>query len=301
MAGLGTKIGSQFTLRSLMNGSTTIGGNTYTAWYFAEQSAASAGRGFMGDRQMPSVHLECIEGQQVSIDFKNESPFPHTVHLHGLDVAQRFDGVPATSPTVTSGQSYEYRFKAPHAGTYHYHCHVDTLLHYARGMLGTVIVRPPGGSTNLAWAGGPTFDEEVLWQLQTVDTSWFSQFTSGPATARFRPDGFLLNGLETPAAQADPFSKVVIAQGQRAYVRVLNAAYNWARVSLGGLAFDVVASDGRPMRSVLRTRSFDLGPGERYDLLLEGVAPGSYAGRIDYLNDYDGSVLGSVETLVEIL
>lgn len=301
MAGLGTNVTTAFTLRSLMNGSVTLGGNAYGSWYFTDEGTNPVGSGFMGNRQMPSVHLECIEGRQTSILYRNAGFMPHTIHPHGLDVSQRADGVPSTSLTVTPGASYEYRFRAPHAGTYHYHCHVDTPIHYARGMFGTVIVRPPNGATNVAWAGGPTFDEEVLWQLQSVDTSWMTQFGTSAATARFRPDVFLLNGFETAAATADPYSKVVIGVGQRAYVRVLNAAFNWARVTLGGLAFDVVATDGRPMRSVVQTRALEIGPGERYDLLLEGVTPGAHVARIEYLDEYSGGVRGSVETAVEVV
>lgn len=301
MAGLGTHIGTSFALRSLMNGSVTLGGNAYTAWFFTDEGAGAYGRGFMGDRQMPSVHLECIEGRQTSILYRNAGFMPHTIHLHGLDVSQRADGVPSTSTTVTPGQSYEYRFRAPHAGTYHYHCHVDTPIHYARGMIGTVIVRPPNAATNLAWAGGPTFDEEVLWQLQSVDTAWMTQFGTSNLTARFHPNAFLLNGRETPEAMTDAYSKVVIAVGQRAYVRVLNASFNWARVTLGGLPFDVVATDGRPMRAQVQTRVLELGPGERYDLLLQGTAPGSHVARIEYLDEYSGGVHGAVETAVEIV
>lgn len=301
MAGLGNQSSTHFALRSLMNGHTRIGGSDYVSWFFGHQSSAAHGRGFMGDRQMPSVHLECVEGEDITIAFKNESMMPHTIHLHGVDVHQRADGVPGTSVNVYPGGTYDYKFRAPHAGTYHYHCHHDTLLHYARGMHGALIVRPPGGAAGTAWAGGPAFDEEVLWQLQSADTTWFSQWVSGPATARFRPDGFLLNGLETADALSDTFSKVVIQRGQRAYIRVLNAAYNWARVSLGGLPFDVVATDGRPMRENLRTRQLELGPGERYDLLLEGTTVGSHLARIDYLNEYDGTVHGSVQTRIEIV
>ncbi len=301
MAGLGNDIRANFALRSLMNGRTSIGGTDYTSWLFGDQGSAPQARGFMGDRQMPSVHLECVEGDDITIAFKNESQMPHTIHLHGVDVHQRADGVPATSVNVFPGGTYDYKFRAPHAGTYHYHCHHDTLIHYARGMHGALIVRPPGGSTNTAWSGGPSFDEEVLWQLQSADTSWFSQWVSGPATARFRPDGFLLNGLDGAAALDDTFSRASIQRGQRAYIRVLNAAYNWARVTLGGLPFDVVASEGRPMRANLRTRQLELGPGERYDLLFEGLEVGSHRARIEYLNEYDGTVHGSVETRIDIV
>ncbi|MCP3916423.1 MAG: multicopper oxidase domain-containing protein [bacterium] len=300
MAGLGRNVGTDFSIRALMNGRARIGGNDLVVWFFAP-SGTGAGRGFMDDRQMPSTHIECIEGQMTVLNFENTSGMPHTVHLHGLDVAQRYDGVPVTSTTVFPGQSYEYRFRAPHAGTYHYHCHVDTVLHYARGMFGTVIVRPPDGSTDKAWEGGPEFEEEVLWQLQTVDSTWFNVNHSGPQTARFRPDAFLINGLESADASVDPFTRVVVAQGQRAYIRVSNAAYNWGRVWLGGLPFEVVASDGRPMRSVVSTRVLDLGPGERYDLLLKVDQPGSHIARVEYLDDYGQGILGTAETMIEIV
>ncbi len=300
MAGLGQNIGNNFTLFASMSGTIQVGGNPYIAWLFTDANGTTGG-GFMGDRDLPSTHLECIEGQQVSLLFNNYSGMDHTIHLHGLDVDQANDGVPTTSFAVPPMGSATYQFTAPHAGTYHYHCHVDTLVHYARGMFGTIIVRPPSGATNIAWAGGPAFDEEVLWQLSTIDTSWMYLMSSGTATARFNPDGFLLNGLETAAAKADTFSRVVIQQGQTAYIRVMNAAYQWARVRIGGLAFQVAATDGRPMLTTPSVTEWELGPGERYDLLLSGLAAGTWEATIEYLDDHTGGVLGVVKTDVVVV
>lgn len=300
MAGLGQNVGTSFSLRSRMNGTLVVAGRSYTAWYFSDGSGMF-GRGFMGDRDVPSAHIEPIEGQLISVDFFNQSMMPHTIHFHGLDVDQQNDGVPSTSFEVPPMGSYTYRFVAPHAGTYHYHCHVDTVLHYARGMWGAVIVRPPDGATNRVWAGGPTFDEEVLWHLHTVDTSWLQLQQSGTGTARHRPDGFLLNGLETAAARTDPYTRVRVQQGRTACLRLVHAGYQWARVSLGGLPFEVVATDGRPMRQVQKATSLEIGPGERYDLLLTPGQAGSFPGRVEYLDDYTGRILGSVETVVEVL
>ncbi|MBL7008212.1 MAG: multicopper oxidase domain-containing protein [Planctomycetes bacterium] len=300
MAGLGQNVGTSFSLTARMNGALTVGGRSYTAWYFTDGTPMS-GRGFMGDRDLPSAHFECPEGQLVTVNFSNRSMMEHTIHLHGLDVDQANDGVPATSFAVPAMGSAVYRFTAPHAGTYHYHCHVDTVIHYARGMHGAVIVRPPGGQTNIAWSGGPAFDEELLWQLSTVDTSWMNLSVSGPGTARFRPDGFLLNGLESAAASADPYSMVVLRQGQTAYVRLVNAAYQWARVRLGGLSFRVAASDGRPMAAMPTVTEWELGPGERYDLLLVGGQPGLRSATVEYLDDHSGGVLGAVSTRIQVI
>ena len=295
MAGLGTNVGTNFSLRSRMNGSINVGGQNLTVWYFAP-SGGGAGSGFMGDRVLPSVHIEPIEGQPISLLFQNMSPAQHTIHLHGLDVDQQNDGVPSTSFAINPMGSYTYNFIAPHAGTYHYHCHVDTNVHYAKGMYGAVIVRPPNGSTSEAWTGGPTFDEEVLWQLSTMDSSWESISGSGPAAARFHPDVFLLNGKESAGAQADVYTRVVVPVNKKAYIRISNSTYQWARVSLGGLRFEVVASDGRPLRNSYSTGVLELGPGERYDILLQPTSATTRLAQVDYLDDYSGAVLGSVRT-----
>jgi FtsP/CotA-like multicopper oxidase with cupredoxin domain len=294
MAGLGTNIASNFFLRASMGGNVTLAGNSYLAWYFRDTGVAQDG--FMGDRNIPSSHIECVEGTACSIDFVNQSQMEHTIHMHGMDVDQANDGVGATSFTVPIGGQATYYFTAPHAGTYHYHCHVDTTLHYARGMYGTIIVRPPSGSTSVAWDGGPSFQEEVLWHLSTFDTSWMNEFNTGPGTARFHPDVFTLNGLETPAAKADPFTRIVANVGEKVYIRVVQCAYNWARIRFGGLPFQVIDSDGRPMQTPQTVNKLDVGPGERYGLLLDASAPGTIEAVVEFLNEYNDTVWGEVRT-----
>ena len=298
MAGLGLDVKTEFNIRSRMNGFATIDGEAFQLWYFDEDESNS---GFMGDRVLPSAHLETIEGQLTKLNFLNLSAMPHTIHLHGLDVDQQNDGVPSTSFTVNPLESYTYEFIAPHAGTYHYHCHVDTVVHYQRGMAGTVIVRPPDASTNKGWEGGPVFDEEVLWQLTTIDSAWKALMFSGSESARHRPDIFLLNGKQTADATADLYTRVEFSVGETAYIRLVNSAYQWGRVSLGGLPFQVVASDGRPMRQVPMVTSWELGPGERYDLLLVGETAQTTSATIEYLDDYSGNVVGQVSTEIRIV
>jgi FtsP/CotA-like multicopper oxidase with cupredoxin domain len=297
MAGLGQNIGTNFAMRARMNGNAVYDGQAVNIWYFDYDAS---NMGFMNDRHLPSAHIEPIEGELTRIEFVNQSSMPHTIHLHGLDVDQANDGVPQTSAVVPPLGSFTYEFVAPHAGTYHYHCHVDTIVHYHRGMGGAIVVRPPDGATDRAWDGGPTFDEEVLWHLQTFDMAWKNELASSAQTARHRPGVFLLNGLQTADATADPFTRVDLAVGQTAYIRLLNHAYQWARVSLGGLPFQVVATDGRPMLQVPTVESWELGPGERYDLLLDTTTPAAVTAAIDYLDDYSGQLLGSVGTEIVV-
>ena len=296
MAGLGQFVGTEFFVRARMNGFTQLGGEPVQLWFF---DLDSSNAGFMGDRFLPSVHLELIQDQLTSIHFSNQSNMDHTIHLHGMDVDQANDGVDSTSMAIPPFGNFTYQFIAPFAGTYHYHCHIDTVLHYHRGMAGTVIVRPPGAELNLAWEGGPKFDEEVLWQLSTYDLSWDMQ-ESSEITARHRPSVFLLNGLESAEAQVCPYTVIKMGIGQVGYLRVVNQAYQFARFSLAGLPFQVVASDGRPMPKPITTDNWEIGTGERYDVLFSSPVPFQGLATVDYLDDYTGKVIGQVSTVIDI-
>ena len=297
MAGLGTNVSNEHSMRARMNGFTTLNGNPVQLWFFDVNSSNS---GFMGNRFSPSAHIEIVEGEMVSIDVLNASNMDHTIHLHGLDVDQANYGVATTSQPIAPFETFTYQFIAPFAGTYHYHCHIDTVLHYHKGMAGAIIVRPPGGRTDIGWEGGPAFDEEILWQFGTYDTSWEGIDTSSSITARHRPDVFMINGLVTNDAVVDPFTEIRMRRGQVGYLRVVNQAYQFARFSLGGLPFQVVATDGRPMPQPVMADSWELGTGERYDVLFSSDVSLAGLATVEYLHDYTREVIGTASTLIRI-
>ena len=57
---------------------------------------------------LPGPLLEYTQGADMVLAFENPSPESHTIHLHGLDVDQANDGVPATSFYVETGESTCY-------------------------------------------------------------------------------------------------------------------------------------------------------------------------------------------------
>jgi FtsP/CotA-like multicopper oxidase with cupredoxin domain len=172
-----------------MMGSMTLSdGRNVATWGFR------LGSGMGGAPQVPGPVLQVNQGDHVYIHFRNFSPMDHTIHLHGLDVDQANDGVPQTSFAVSMMGSYTYEFIAPHAGSYNYHCHVDTILHLQMGMYGAINVLPPDGS-NHAWDGGPAFDLERTWITAELDLIWNQQQTAADFTI-YEPDYFLVNGQD---------------------------------------------------------------------------------------------------------
>ena len=291
-----------------MNGSELMADQTsIRTWYF--------GSGFNGDRTVPSPVIEAVEGETVEVTLT--SMMPHSVHFHGLDVDQANDGVPNTSGYVAQmsgppgfgrvegytnlGSPFTYTFTAPHAGTYMYHCHIDTVLHLEMGMIGTVIVRPPGGSAIEAWAGGPTFDKEYIWHLHTYDSTWHldGPQTSGSNTVRHRPDYFMINGRDGSNTLSDPTTAITAAAGDRVLIRATNVGYQPALVQLGGVEFEVIASDGRPLRSAIPATQQLVVPGERYDLLFSMPDGTDGVATADYFDIRFASILGTARTSIQ--
>lgn len=271
-------------------------------------------QGFNGDRVVPGPLIELTQGQPAAITLS--SMMPHTIHPHGLDVDTANDGVPQTSGFVglasmmgggfgrvegmtSLGSAFTYRFVAPFAGTYFYHCHVDAALHMEMGMVGAVIVRPADGSASVAWNGGPAFDKEYVWQLHTFDSRWHTQTVTGAGTMRYRPDFFMINGRDGTNLLNDSTTALRAAPGSRVLLRLINVGYTPARVNFGGIAFQVIASDGRPLKSVLSnvTQQRVL-PGERYDIIFVMPVGAGGTARVEYQNIRGTAVLGIAQTSI---
>ncbi len=283
-------------LSARMNGSTTMAdGASIRTWYF--------GNGFNGDRTVPSPVIEANQGEIVEVTLS--SMMEHTIHFHGLDVDQQNDGVPATSFAVGgqgNANSYTYTFAAPHAGTYMYHCHVDTHKHFEMGMFGTVIIRPTNGSTNQVWDNGPSFDKEYIWQLTTFDSTWHSGGGMGGAVLqRYRPNYFMINGKDGANTLTDPTTAISAGAGQKVLIRVNGTSYLPGIIRLGGLQFEVIASDGRPLAVPYTTTEQLCCAGERYDLLVTMPSSGQYTASIEYRDIRNGKAVGTASTTLTVV
>ena len=288
---------------TVMNSSLTLAdGGAVETWYF--------GNGFSNDRNWGGPIIEATEGDNVSITLN--SNMPHSIHLHGLDVNQANDGVPSTSGFIgrqmnnsdfgrvdgytSLGTSYTYTFTAPQAGTYQYHCHVDTVLHYDMGMHGTIIIRPKSGNINEAWDGGPQYSKEYVWQIGTFDTSWHTQDVSGAGTVRYRPDRFMINGVNGSDALIDTTVFISANASEKVLIRVNQTSYQSIDINLAGLEFEVIAADGRPASLSQKMTSLLVAPGERYDILLTMPSAGSYNINLDYYDSRGVNVIGTLAT-----
>lgn len=228
---------------------------------------------------LPSPTLRFTEGDSVQLNLWNLSQgAPHSIHLHGLDVDQQNDGVPMLSFDVPHDQTGSYFFKAPHPGTYIYHCHVTSVVHVQGGMYGLVIIDPQSADT-VTWDGGHSFHSEQAWMVSEVDTNWHhdtivnhthdTTMNMTHPILPYEPQHFLINGKSEQQLVANGI-ELIAGKNEIVYLRLANIGYYGNRfIFPAELNARAVSSDGRPLPTTYISDTIELLPGERYGVLVE--------------------------------
>jgi FtsP/CotA-like multicopper oxidase with cupredoxin domain len=255
-----------------------------------------------GNKTWPAPTIRLRQGQ-IAHTIVKASKHTHTIHHHGIEPGPHDDGVGHTSFEVTG--EYTYQWRPASAGTYFYHCHVNTVLHFEMGMWGGLIVDPPEGPGHL-FPGAHRYDVEGFWPSSGWDpTKHELNHAAGlnGENARlnlYRPRYFHINGAFGTKALRSPRSMIRARVGQTILLRTLNAGYAPATVSFDGLTGLFVGSDGRRLPAPFEAKQWLMGGAERYDVLLTPTAPGVYRGRFEHQDYLSGAVIGIVEAEIVV-
>jgi hypothetical protein len=283
---------STFNLYARMAGNLQLwdGSNT-DVWGFVDEFGETAA--------LPGPTIIVREGELVTLNVTNQSPLAHTVHLHGLDVDQMNDGVPQTSFEIPGMMGTgTYTFIAPHAGTYMYHCHVESVVHFQMGMYGAIIVTPSDGSQT-AWTGGPAYDKEYLWMSSEVDVNWHESPPSGKDVPLYHPQYFLVNGKSKQQLSAADVAIEAVKEDV-VLIRIANAGYGVHKYCFPSqLNATVVSSDGRPLPIFDQRDTVEIFPGERYMVVLDPDSSFNGIVNVAYFDMYDDDMLFNNEIPVK--
>ena len=230
---------------------------------------------------MPGPELRIARGGRVQRSFRNALPQASSVHWHGIRIDNAMDGVAGlTQPAVEPGQTFDYDFVAPDAGTYWYHAHNRSVEQVARGLYGALIVEEDEA---------PEVDrEEVLilddWLLDPETAQIDSDFASPHDRSHAGRRGNFI------ATNGRPDLSLEVRQNERMRLRLINAAN--ARIfalSLAGLEGWSIALDGMPLaRPEPLTDVLILGPGQRADLIVDVTANQGETAHLVRVEDQEG-------------
>jgi FtsP/CotA-like multicopper oxidase with cupredoxin domain len=267
-----------------------------------------------GERTFPSETIRVRQGQVVHVEV-SASGGSHTIHWHGIEPSPINDGVGNTAFELGR---YTYQFRPSEAGTYIYHCHKNTPLHFELGMYGLLIVDPPEGPGR-AFDGGPEYDIEAFWVVDELDPRWhflnhnafmvrvndingdpnvrdsLFEFTNNGIFNEFRAEYFVVTGVPsvnnyTPIT--DPRVAINAQVGQKILIRVVNAGYTLQRYSIP-IDATVIAIDGHPLGkppfgkysspiTLKANTPFELTSARRWDLIIDAKSSGIFEAKVEH-------------------
>jgi FtsP/CotA-like multicopper oxidase with cupredoxin domain len=111
----------------------------------------------------------------------------------------------------------------------------------------------------------------------------------------------MINGKDGEDTLTDPSTAISGAPGEKVLIRANNMGYQPALVRLGGLEFQVIASDGRPLPVAIVGTEQLVSPGERYDLLIQLPYVGDWAAQVHYFGIGLRRQLGTATTSIVAL
>ncbi|VAW67010.1 Multicopper oxidase [hydrothermal vent metagenome] len=277
-------------------------GNNVTMWGFADNSGGGA-----AVATFPSAPIRVTQGQIVHTELTVQNAWAHTIHHHGIEPATESDGVGHISFDI-QGNTFTYQWRPMHAGTYFYHCHVNTVLHAEMGMYGALIVDPPEGPGTL-FENGPTYDVEAFWVVDEIDSAWhtlrWDAGTCGEDVGLndLNPDYFVITGVDGSGTSAYASATIspTVRVGEKLLARYVCAGYHPQRINFGGLTGTVYMSDGRPLPNAIQATELRAHSAERFDVIFEPTVPGEYIVTTDIIHWVSGEVLGTTHAKITVV
>jgi FtsP/CotA-like multicopper oxidase with cupredoxin domain len=222
---------------------------------------------------VPGPTLEFMEGDRVTVRFRNDLPTATTVHWHGIHLPWEADGSPFHLVPPGGHRVYEFTVRYGTAGTYWYHPHPHhhTAEQVARGLFGGIIVRaaddplPAGLTDRLLILSDNRFLPDGSLDLPD------------PSSPQVRID--FENGREGDVlfVNGEAMPTLGIRSGEVQRWRLVNAsAGRFYRLKLPGHTLLHVGSDGGLFERGVEVDEILLATAERVEVLVRGTGePGS--------------------------
>jgi plastocyanin len=274
-------------------------GQNVTFWVWCAGGGMGGGGGCAAPAN-PVLELGVGQQANVTLDMmmapqENPPYHGHTIHWHGLDVAQSEDGVPETGASVL-GDNYRFTVDSRYIGSHMYHCHVHTVKHLEMGMYAPFIVRAVDGAGNFVNVindGGPSYDYEMILMYSSVDRSYHTATGDSTVFADYNPKYFLINGNEGRSTSA-PAVTLAAAPGAKVALRLMgvqsvNTTFEIKNSSGSSVSFTQHNFDGYKLPSTKTLTKLDLSPGQTADVMVTlPSTTGTYYPQVTFKNLRNG-------------
>lgn len=176
----------------------------------------------------PGPTIQANEGDRVRILVDNHLPESTSMHWHGLEVPLPMDGMPYVSQKpIPPGGRFVYEFTLNQNGDFFYHSH--GAMQEMMGMIGLFILHPKVPyQPHVDHDFGIVMQEWALLPNQTV-----------PNSANMEFNWLTFNGKSAPST-----TPLLVRQGSRVRVRLVNMGMDHHPIHLHGHTFVVTGNEG---------------------------------------------------------
>ncbi|MBI0579807.1 multicopper oxidase family protein [Neobacillus cucumis] len=231
---------------------------------------------------VPGQEIRVKEGQKVTIHFKNSLKEDTTLHLHGLSLDNKMDGVPDISQQpIRPGENFDYKFIAPKPGTYWFHSHLNESSQIGNGLYGVLIVEPKNGA-KVKVDKAVTISERSsmgsmdgmgdMSNMNNMDMSNMGNMNMGSKDqSHDNHSDMMMNMYDTPIinGKASPsIQPIVVKKGDNVKLRFVNTGLFTQNIQIPAHQFKVTGYDGQKVNkpSFISNQLIQIAPGERYDV-----------------------------------
>lgn len=247
---------------------------------------------FNGQVPGPLIHVK--QGDDVTVHVTNNTTLPHTMHWHGVNQIGSWhnDGVPGvTQDAIQPGDTFTYKFTVDRPGSLWYHCHVNVWEHVAtRGMWGPLIIDPKNPSDL-----EKKVTKDAILMMNTWESAYANSYGKGGAPQDIS-DYFSVNAKSFPYTQP-----IRVKKGDVLRLRFYGAGDEFHEMHLHGHDMLITHKDGYPLDHPYYVDTISVGPGERYDAIVEMKNPGLFImhDHVDKHMTNNGAMLGGPVTVIE--
>jgi manganese oxidase len=222
---------------------------------------------------VPGPSISADVGDKVHITLHNKLPVASDIHLHGINVENKYDGVaPLTQPLVKPGEEFEYVFTADEVAVAMYHPHFMSQVAMPNGMFGEVLIGQPAVPN----------DAPIAQRIPMVLND------SGVI-------GFSLNGKSFPAT-----APIAATSGDWVLIDYFNEGTMYHPMHLHQFDQVVIAEDGYPVPQPYTVDTLNVGPGNRFTVLVHLDKAGTWVWHCHILPhvEKDDGMFGMVTAVV---
>jgi len=217
------------------------------------------------NEMVPGPTLAAEKGDRMVVKVTNNLQEPTVIHWHGIQLSASMDGTNSVQTPIAPGESFEYNFTVPDAGTFWYHSHQNEAVQMERGMYGALVVKDQDDVLT---------DSERVLMIDDMKLTSKNEFKQGNFISKWveRHDGregstLLINGLEN--------NEIRMLAGQTERWRIINSSSaRYFRLYLDGAPFKIISTDGGLIMRPVEATEILLVPGERVDILVGPFAEG---------------------------